>query len=90
MLSIQYEKSLVVLQTEVRGMEEYFDRKGAESIVSSYLDNEMMEYRKNTEREIGTNIAPEAKEAFNRKPYGNYVTIGFKRSATRPVIRAHA
>jgi hypothetical protein len=67
-------------------MEEYIDSKGATRIANEFVGSETTEYRKNTERDLG-NIAPEAKEAFNRKPYGGYTAVSFK---SRPVIRAHA
>lgn len=49
---------------------DFMDGKGAEQIVSDYIEKEISEYRKLTEQELATTgIAPEAKEAFNRKPY---------------------
>jgi hypothetical protein len=67
-------------------MEEYIDSKGAQRIVSEYISNEINEYRRSCEGEFGR-IAPEAKAAFNRKPYGGYTMVAIK---TRPVIKAHA
>jgi hypothetical protein len=63
---------------------EYIDSKGATRIANQYVGNEVNDYRSHTERDLG-NIAPEAKEAFNRKPYGAYAAISFKQ---RPIIRA--
>jgi hypothetical protein len=65
---------------------EYIDSKGAARIANEFAANEVNDYRRSTERDLG-NIAPEAKEAFNRKPYGVYAAIGFKQ---RPIIRAQA
>jgi hypothetical protein len=63
---------------------EYIDSKGATRIADEFAGNEVNEYRKSTtERDLG-NIAPEAKEAFNRKPYGSYSVIGLKK---RPIVR---
>jgi hypothetical protein len=72
-------------------MEYEIDRKGAERIVDEYMQNEMMEYRKTSDRELERDLAPEAKEAFNRKPYVGYTAISFKMTHyVRPVIKAHA
>lgn len=49
---------------------DFMDGKGAEQVISDYIEHEMGEYKRVTETEIASgNIAPEAKEAFNRKPY---------------------
>jgi hypothetical protein len=70
---------------------DFIDRKGAEFIVSSYMENEMLEYRKSNDKEIARYLAPEAKEAFNRKPYGGYTTDSHNmQHRVRPVIHAHA
>jgi hypothetical protein len=69
---------------------EYIDRKGAEYIVNSFMEGEMLEYRKSNDRDFCKNIAPEAKEAFNRKPYDSYPSRSFKTHYVRPIIRAHA
>lgn len=51
---------------------DFLDGKGAEQVISDYIEREMSEYKKVTERELAaTGVAPEAKEAFNRKPYYN-------------------
>jgi hypothetical protein len=51
----------------------------------------MMEYRKTSDRELERDLAPEAKEAFNRKPYVGYTAISFKMTHyVRPIIKAHA
>ena len=48
----------------------FLDGKGAEQVISDYIEREMTEYKKVTEREIAaTGVAPEAREAFSRKPY---------------------
>lgn len=59
--------------------------KGAARIVSAYIEKEMTEYRKVTEKELRAGIiAPEAKAAFSRKPYYGGSAPGIK---NRPVLR---
>lgn len=51
---------------------DFLDGKGAEQVISDYIEREMSEYKKVTERELAaTGVAPEAKKAFSRKPYYN-------------------
>lgn len=51
---------------------DFMEGKGAEQVVSDYIEREISEYRKMTEQELTSRgIAPEAKEAFSRKPYYN-------------------
>lgn len=51
---------------------DFMDGKGAEQVISDYIEHEMAEYKKISERDLSSsNITPEAKEAFNRKPYYN-------------------
>ena len=51
---------------------EFLDQKGAARLVSEYIEREILESKKMTEKELaGNGIAPEAREAFNRKPYYN-------------------
>lgn len=57
---------------------DFFDGKGAEQVISDYIEREITEYKKMSENDFSEkNIAPEAKEAFNRKPYygmaGTYI-----------------
>ena len=62
---------------------DFLDGKGAEQVISDYIEREMSEYKKVTERELAaTGVAPEAKEAFNRKPYYN-VTGSFVKKLFR-------
>ncbi len=64
---------------------EFLDGKGAARIVSEYIEREVQEFKRMTERELaGNGIAPSAKEAFNRKPYYNTGNTNFK---CRPVVR---
>lgn len=50
----------------------FLDGKGAEQVISDYIEREMTAYKKVTERELAaTGVAPEAREAFSRKPYYN-------------------
>ncbi|MDE6619986.1 MAG: hypothetical protein K2K74_05765 [Lachnospiraceae bacterium] len=59
--------------------------KEAARIVSTYIEKEMSEYRKVTEKELRSGgITPEAKEAFSRKPYYGVSKINLK---NRPVLR---
>ena len=59
--------------------------KGAARIVNAYIEREMSEYRKVTEKDLRTGgITPEAKEAFSRKPYYGTPAINLK---NRPVLR---
>ena len=51
---------------------DFFDGKGAEQVISDYIEREITEYKKITDSHLSEkNITPEAKEAFNRKPYYN-------------------
>ncbi len=63
---------------------DFMEGKGAEQVISDYIEREMAEYKKVTERELATaGVAPEAKQAFSRKPYYN-VTGSFVK---KPVIK---
>lgn len=65
---------------------EFFEGKGAEQVISEYIEHEMSEYKKVSEQEIlQGNIAPEAKEAFSRKPY--YGSMAGTFSIKKPVIK---
>lgn len=49
---------------------DFFDGKGAEQVINDYIEREITEYKKITDSELsGKSITPEAKKAFNRKPY---------------------
>lgn len=64
---------------------EFLDQKGAARLVSEYVEREILESKKMTEKELaGNGIAPEAREAFNRKPYYNTGNVNLK---CRPVLR---
>ena len=64
---------------------EFLDQKGAARLVSEYIEREILESKKMTEKELaGNGIAPEAREAFNRKPYYNTGKVNLK---CRPVLR---
>lgn len=64
---------------------EFLDGKKAAQLVSEYIEREMLECRRMTERELtGSGIAPAAREAFNRKPYSS---IGSAKLKCRPVVR---
>ena len=63
---------------------DFMDGKGAEQVINDYITREISEYKKITEQELSsTNIAPEAKEAFNRKPYYNVSGAFIK----KPVVK---
>lgn len=63
---------------------DFIEGRGAEQVISDYIEREMAEYKKVTERELAaTGVAPEAKQAFNRKPYYN-VTGSFIK---KPVVK---
>lgn len=64
---------------------EFLDGKKAAQIVSEYIEREMLEFKRVTERELRENgVAPAAREAFNRKPYCNTASMNLK---CRPVLR---
>ena len=64
---------------------EFLDQKGASRLVSQYIEREIMESKRMTERELsGGSVAPAAKEAFNRKPYYSTGNTNLK---CRPVLR---
>lgn len=59
--------------------------KEAARLVNAYIEREMSEYRKVTEKELRSGrIAPEAKAAFSRKPYYGGSALNIK---NRPVLR---
>lgn len=63
---------------------EFMEGKGAAQIVNEYMERELTEYKKVTEQDLRNGIAPEAKAAFNRKPYYNSSMFHLK---SRPVLR---
>ncbi len=64
---------------------DFMSERGAERIVNVYIERELSEYRKVTEKEFGSGgITPEARAAFSRKPYYGASTINIK---NRPVLR---
>lgn len=63
---------------------DYMEGKGAEKVISDYIEREMTAYKRVTERELAAaGVAPEAKQAFNRKPYYN-VNGSF---AKKPIVK---
>ncbi len=61
------------------------NEKGAAQIVNTYIEREISEYRRVTERELRAGgIAPEAKAAFSRKPYYGAAMSSLKE---RPVLK---
>lgn len=64
---------------------DFMSERGAERIVNVYIERELSEYRKVTEKEARSGgITPEARAAFSRKPYYGASTINIK---SRPVLR---
>ena len=64
---------------------DFMNEKGTARIVNVYIEREMAEYRKVTEKELRAGgITPEAKAAFSRKPYYGSSAINIK---NRPVLR---
>lgn len=64
---------------------EFLDQKGAARLVNEFIEREISECKRMTEKELsGNGIAPEAREAFNRKPYYNTGNMNLK---CRPVLR---
>lgn len=64
---------------------DFVNEKGAARIVGAYIEREMSEYRKVTEKDLRVGgVAPEAKAAFSRKPYYGASSINLK---NRPVLR---
>jgi len=63
---------------------DFMDGKGAEQVISDYIEREMSEYRRASEQELAVGcIAPEAREAFYRKPYYSAGGFFFK----KPVLK---
>ena len=64
---------------------EFFEVKNTAQVINSYIEKEMSMFKKVSDKELsGSAIAPEARAAFNRKPYYNTAGINFK---NRPVLR---
>lgn len=63
---------------------EYMEGKGTARAINGYIEGEMPEFRTTAEKELDWGIAPEAKEAFARKPYYNLMGMKLK---SRPVLR---
>lgn len=64
---------------------DFLEGKGAEQVISDYIEREMAEYKKMSERDLAeATITPEAKAAFNRKPYYNVGGTFIK----KPVVKS--
>lgn len=64
---------------------DFMNEKGAARIVNVYIEREISEYRKVTEKDLRVGgITPEAKAAFSRKPYYGSSAINIK---YRPVLK---
>lgn len=64
---------------------DFMTEKGTARIVTAYMEREISEYRKVTEKELRVGgIAPEARAAFSRKPYYGGSALNIK---NRPVLR---
>lgn len=64
---------------------EYFDsKKGPEQVISEYIEREISEYKKISDADLSSKaIAPEAKEAFNRKPYSGMSSLFSKKPVAK-------
>lgn len=64
---------------------DFMSGKGVVPIMGAYIEREVSECRKVTEKELSAGeIAPEARAAFSRKPYYGSASMNFK---NRPVLR---
>lgn len=63
---------------------EFISGKDAAQIVNEYMERELSDFKKVAEKDLRNGIAPEAKAAFNRKPYYGSSAISLK---NRPVLR---
>lgn len=64
---------------------DFMNGKGPAQVINEYIEHEISEYKRVTEKELTTgNITPEAKAAFSRKPYCATSGINFSK---RPVLR---
>lgn len=64
---------------------DFMNEKSAARVVNGYIEREISEYRKVTEKELRAGgITPEARAAFSRKPYYGNAAINIK---SRPVLR---
>ena len=63
----------------------YSDETQMTPVISDYIEREVSGYKNVSDKDISVGgIAPEARAAFNRKPYYNTAGINFK---VRPVLR---
>ncbi|MDE6364216.1 MAG: hypothetical protein K2O40_07030 [Lachnospiraceae bacterium] len=64
---------------------DFMSGKGVVPIVGAYIEREVSECRRVTEKELSAGgIAPEARAAFSRKPYYSSASLNVK---NRPVLR---
>lgn len=51
---------------------DFLEGKGAEQVINDFIEREMLEYKKMTDKDLAdAAVTQEAKAAFNRKPYYN-------------------
>lgn len=63
---------------------DFYDGKGAEQVISDYIEREMTEYKKVADKELAESVVTkEAKAAFSRKPYYNVAGSFIK----KPVVK---
>lgn len=63
---------------------DFFEGKGAEQVISDYIEREMSEYKKVADKELAdARVTEEAKAAFSRKPYYNVAGTFIK----KPVVK---
>lgn len=49
---------------------DFLEGKGAEQVINDFIEREMLEYKKMTDKDLSdAAVTQEAKAAFNRKPY---------------------
>lgn len=64
---------------------DFFDGKGAEQVINDFIEREMSEYKKATDKDLSdTAVTEEARAAFNRKPYYNVSGATLKK---KPVVK---
>lgn len=63
----------------------YSDERQTAAVISDCIEREVSGYKNTSDKELSIGgIAPEARAAFNRKPYYGTANVNFK---VRPVLR---
>ena len=58
---------------------DFIDGNGTAKQVTTYVEKDVSESKKITEKELSHGVAPAAKAAFNRKPYDYSSNLGLKK-----------